>query len=239
MKIFTFGAAEEPTEPGKPRPMFRFGTDEDVVGASKLAEQQQRLEDTAKRVDASITTKQRELESKFAKPLSGAELFNLMSEAHRKTAIMASSAQDLSGGYDDMKQQLVEAERKAATLLNMARLLRDQPATVPNIKAPVAPGSFWSNEFKAAAVVPYNYTKKLLHSEVAKRGTITKIVNIPSGVIEYVADQAATGAKSVVDAAGKVIGIPGWIIPVGIGAIAIAYVTNAVIQAKTLAGGKT
>lgn len=238
MKIFTFGITEEPVLPEKPRPAIRFGCGDDTppssgyIGATKLTEQQQRLEDTAKHVDASITSKQKVLEAQFSKPLPAAELFDIMVETHRKTAIMASSAKDLSGQHDDIKEALTEAEKKARSLLIMARLLRDDPTKVPQIKAPLQPNTFWSNEFKVAAAVPYIYTKMLLHREVKTYGTLTNVANIPSGVISYVANQAGEGAKSIIGE------VPTWVM-VLLGALGLAYVTNTALQAKTLIGAKT
>lgn len=228
MRILSFGHADETGLPEKPRPAIRFGSE---VGTTELTEQQQRLEETAKRTDASITAKQKELEAKFGKPLSGAELYDLMSEALRKTSIMNQSAKDLSGNHDDIKTALADAEQKTKSLYTMARLLRDDPSKVPNIKAPVQPGSFWSNEFKVAAVVPYIYTKMLLHREVKVYGTLTNVANIPSGVISYVANQAGEGVKAIGSA------VPTWIYIVG-GLIGAAYLTNTIVQTKMLMGAR-
>lgn len=228
MRILSFGHAEEVGYPEKPRPAVRFGSE---VGETKLTEQQHRLEETAKRTDASITAKQKALEAKFNQPLTGAELYDLMSEAMRKTSIMSKSAKDLSGDHDDIKSALADAEQKTLSLYTMARLLRDDPSKVPNIKAPVQPGSFWSNEFKVAAVVPYIYTKMLMHREVKTYGTLTNVANIPSGVISYIADQAGEGAKAIGSA------VPTWIYVVG-GLIGAAYLTNTIVQTKVLMGAR-
>lgn len=239
MKIFSFNADPEAFLPEKPRPLLRFGCGDDETGATQLTEQQQRLEDTARRADAKITLAQKNVEAIFDKPVSAVQLYDLTAEAHRKTEIMATSAKDLSSKYDDMKGELAEAEKKLASLLKMARILRDDPLKTPNVQAPLQPGSWWSQEYKKAIIVPYIYTKRLLASEVGRRATFTNIANIPSGALNYALDQAAEVLKGAKEAGAKVLGIPTWVIPVAIGTIAVGYITNTAMQAKSLMGAKT
>lgn len=225
--------------PEKPRPFVRFGCGDDV-GSSKLTEEQEKLKALVTRVVANIDKNQKMLEARFAKPIGANELYDITDDAYRKMLIIEGSNRGwLGNSYSDERQEMKDRVKKLASLLAMARILKEDPLKLPNLQAPLAPGSWWSNEYKSAVIGPFHFAKLGLLRETDKRQTLTNIANIPSGVITYATDQTAEGIVGIRKAAAKGLGIPDWLIPVGIGALALAYVTNTVMQAKTLVGAKT
>ena len=94
-------------------------------------------------------------------------------------------------------------------------------------------------QYKHYVTFPYWGSKLAIDAAVANRGNIIAIVNIPSGVITYVADQAGRGIAGIAKGAGEglkgippAFGLPGWFLPTAVAAAILAILGIAVSKAK-------
>lgn len=264
MKFFTFGHASRdavgagfsstPTfdkwsgAPGlfTSRPQIDFldqaiaASDEAAVsgdGQEVLAAQQS-LQQTAERSLANMAAKQKLLESKFDKPLSGAELFQLADLSFRTVAEMQRRGKELPSLFDDEKQKLKDYGVRLVELRAMARLLRDKPNTLSMIKLPVAPGSEWSNEFKKNVIAPYVVAslslKKAVGAYADRASNVAVLSSAPHKVVQEIGNIAHTAIEQVP----KALGLPGWFVPVLAGAVAVGVAANAVGKVNAFTGRK-
>jgi hypothetical protein len=215
------------------RPSIDFfdAAEKATVGES-ADESQKSLEATAAKVKATIDAKQKEVESKFASPIDSNTLYQLTDKAWQDVTTMAKTSKSMSSDFDPEKKEVEAAAVRLLELRAMAKLLRDKPETViDHLKAPLAPESEWSNEFKKYITFPYTFTKKAIDKSVGSRGKIVTVIDMPSGILTYIGQQARKGIE-------EATGIPEWVIPVAIGGLAISLLLGGIANAKTIAMGR-
>ncbi len=164
----------------------------------------------ADKAKASVTAKEAALKEEFGRPMGAARLFEITDAAWRITTEMLRLAREVDPS--DFKKERREIEGAAVRLLelrSLARVLRDKPASLPEIALPLPPGSKWSVEYSSLVTFPHRMTKHEIDLAVDRRGKMLDIVDIPSKTLEYIGKQARRGLEGLT-------GIPEWAIPVAI-----------------------
>jgi len=214
-----------------------------VVGLQTPSESQERLEEAAKKAYASLDAKQKGVEEEFDKPMTAARLYEITDGAWKIVTQQWNIAKDLSSDYKHLKDETWKAVDRLLELRAMADMLRKDPnGTTPfliQIRTALSPGSQLSNEYKHFVTFPFWGGKLGIQTAVAQRANIIAILNLPSGVITYVADQAGKGIAGLARGAGEglqaippALGLPGWLIPVAVGAALLGVAGIVVSKVK-------
>lgn len=211
-----------------------------VMGIETPNESQERLEEAAKNAYASLDAKQRAVEDEFVKPMTAARLYEITDGAWKTASQQWKIAKDLSGDYSHLKDETWKAVDRLLELRAMADALRKEPeGTSPfliQVRSALSPGSQLSNEYKHFVTFPFWGSKIGIQAAVTQRANLVAIVNLPSGIITYVADQAGKGIAGLAKGAGQglqaippAFGLPGWILPVAAG-VAILGVVGVIVS---------
>ena len=246
---FGFGSdhAVLPPHPGKqiqwPVVFIREHEAAHVVGLQTPSESQVQLEEAAKNAYASLDAKQKGVEDEFEKPMTAARLYEITDGAWKTASQQWNIAKDLSGDYKRLKDETWKAVDRLLELRAMADALRKDPSgTTPfliQVRNALSPGSQLSNEYKHFVTFPFWGSKIGIQAAVTQRANLVAIVNLPSGVITYVADQAGKGIAGLAKGAGEglkaippALGLPGWLLPVAVGAALLGVAGIVVSKVK-------
>jgi hypothetical protein len=248
MKIFSFGHAKKdavgagfsstPTfdkwsgAPGlfTSRPQIAFLEQAQLaVSGDSLDDAQMGLQNAANITKSNMAKAQAQIEAKFARSIPMTELFNMTDKSFRLVLDMQQQKNKLPALYDDEKKLLTTYGIRLMELRALAKLLRDKPQTIPQIKVPLQPGSEWSEEYKRNLVGPYIVASSALDKAVAAKSQTFAILHTPVQVVDYLGDVVTSGVKQVT----KATGLPTWFVPVLISGVAVAAAASVVSSLKS------
>jgi hypothetical protein len=229
MKIFTFGHDPDATvlPPKKiDRVSFRL-----YEMGETLDQSQERLEVSVNHATGRLQSKQDQIEDEFSRPVPIPRLVEMTEWAADTTAKQNDVAKDLSSHYKEIKIATYKASQRLKELLAVAKLLASGSSVVsPSLRAVVEnnallPGNWWSNEYKTYITFPYWGSVMALNKAIQNRADVVAVLDLPSQVVAYTADQAGKALKGVGEGAreaAKGLGLPEWFIPVVLGGLGIS-----------------